>query len=345
MRHLLYPHHNFRIFFVSGAVTAAVLGLVGYYLGPAAALLTLLLIAIEMTFSFDNAIINAKVLERMSPFWQQMFLTVGILIAVFGMRILFPLVVVVAASGGTIIDVAWLAVEQPDKYASLLEHAYPGIAAFGGMFLLMLCLDFFFDGDKVHHWIEPIERQASAAGSWWVHGAISLGVLAGMVLLPNNPNPQGVLTAGVLGIIAYLTIQWITHYFSQRQGKSLTKTVALTGMAGFSSFLYLELLDASFSFDGVLGAFAITKDVLIIAAGLGVGAVWVRSFTIMLVRRRTLDTYRFLEHGAHYTIGILAIVLLAGIFVEIPEAFAGIVSIAIIAAAIFSSRRALRLPG
>ena len=81
------------------------------------------------------------------------------------------------------------------------------------------------------------------------------------------------------------------------------------GRAAFFLFLYLELIDASFSFDGVVGAFAISQQIFVIAAGLGIGACYIRSLTVFLVRKGTLQEYIYLEHGAHWAIGALAVLL------------------------------------
>jgi hypothetical protein len=114
------------------------------------------------------------------------------------------------------------------------------------------------------------------------------------------------------------------------------------GLAGFMSFLYLEVLDASFSFDGVLGAFAVTKDVVLIAIGLGIGALWVRSLTIFMVRRGTLDSYKYIEHGAHYTIAILASIFILSIFINVPEVIVGLVGIGVIGSSVVASRQAIK---
>jgi len=108
------------------------------------------------------------------------------------------------------------------------------------------------------------------------------------------------------------------------------------------AFLYLQVLDSSFSFDGVIGAFAITQDVFLIVTGLGIGALWVRSLTLMMVRRNTLKVYRYLEHGAHYTIALLALFLLSGLFISIPEAAAGAAGLLVVGASIISSLQALK---
>jgi hypothetical protein len=99
------------------------------------------------------------------------------------------------------------------------------------------------------------------------------------------------------------------------------------------------VLDASFSFDGVIGAFAITNDVVIIMLGLAIGAMFVRSLTVYLVERGTLDEFVFLEHGAHYAIGILALIMFASVKYEIAEWFTGLSGVAFIAVSLWSSIR------
>ncbi len=331
-----------RIFFVSALITIVSLVLVYAYLGPAAAFVTLMLMIIEITFSFDNAIINARVLATMSPFWQKMFITVGMFIAVFGMRIIFPIVIVMLAAGlswGSVID---LALRNPNRYAEVLHGAHPSIASFGGMFLLMLTLHFFFDSSRTIHWLSPIERPLQIIGRKWLHGVVCVFILVVLTFLPFNHHPNETIIAGLAGIITYALIHGASEIFTKHRElsnkkKSAAKMAQAAGMAGFISFIYLEILDASFSFDGVIGAFAVTKDVILIAIGLGVGALWVRSLTLYLVHHKVLDMYRYLEHGAHYVIGILATTLLIGLFVEIPEAVAGLVGIIVIGISIANS--------
>lgn len=343
---LLHSHSPFRIFFVSGFVSIAALVLVYAYLGWQAAFLTLVLMVIEITFSFDNAIINARVLATMSAFWQKMFITIGILIAVFGMRVIFPIVMVMMTSGLPWAEVINLALNNPTEYAHELHEAHTSIASFGGMFLLMLCLHFFFDASRMTHWIRRIEKPLQEIGSWWMYTLISLAVLAVVTFLPFNAHPVDTLLAGLVGIATYLSIHGLTELFTRQHEKHEKKrgeAYKKAGLAGFTAFLYLEVLDASFSFDGVIGAFAITNSVVLIAVGLGIGALWVRSLTIFMVRREVLNAYRYLEHGAHYTIGVLAVFLLSGLFVKIPEAVAGGFGILIIAASIASSIKAKKI--
>lgn len=344
MSSVLHVNHPLRIFFISGSISIGALIAVWYYLGPNAAFITFVLMLVEITFSFDNAIINARVLARLSDFWQQMFMTIGILIAVFGMRLVFPIVLVMATTGlggGAVLD---LALHHPDKYADELDKAHPLISSFGGMFLLMLALNFFFDAGRKLHWIDVIERPMQRLGAWWIYTAVSLSVLLVIVVLPFNPHPSETLIAGLIGIVTYLVISNLAEVFgkTQQNGTTSKEIVKQTGVAGFMAFIYLQVLDASFSFDGVIGAFAVTTDVVLIAIGLGVGALWVRSLTLFMVRRRVLHAYRYLEHGAHYTITILAAFLLGGLFIHIPEAIAGLSGIAIVTASVLSSISAAR---
>lgn len=339
---LLHRHSPFRIFFISGLVSLVGLGLVFYYLGAQAALITLVLIIIEITFSFENAIINARVLTTLSVFWQRMFMTVGILIAVFGMRVIFPIVIVMLSAGLSWEQVIHLALHQPEQYAQVLHRAHSSIAAFGGMFLLMLTLHFFFDKSREVRWIGSIEQPLQYIGKKWLHSIVCIVVLLVITTLFPLEYPREVLMAGVVGILVYLGIHVASELFTaqhERAEKRAGKTLQKTAWAGLASFIYLEVLDASFSFDGVIGAFAVTKDVILIAAGLGIGALWVRSLTLFVVHRKVLHTYRYLEHGAHYVIGILACTLLIGLFYNIPEALAGVLGVGIITASIISSVR------
>lgn len=336
-------NHLFRSF--GGSIIISILALVFVYvhLGWEAALVTLALMVIEVTFSFDNAIVNAKVLNTMSAFWQHIFMTIGILVAVFGMRIVFPILVVMFSAGLPWNEVLDLALNNPKEYAAAIQGAHTSIAAFGSMFLLMLALHFLFDKTRHVHWLKKIERPMQKAGHWWMPMVVSAAVLTFVTLLPANQHPKETAIAGVVGILVYLTVSGLSAFFTKQHEKSeklAGKKLLKTGMAGFSAFIYLEVLDASFSLDGVIGAFAVTQNVILIAVGLGVGAVWVRSMTLYMVRHKVLHAYPFIEHGAHYTIGVLAVILLFSLFFSIPEAIAGGIGVLIIAASIAASKKA-----
>lgn len=338
MSSLFHPHSPFRIFAFSVVASIGILIAVIGNLGWSALFITLVLVVIEITFSFENAIINAKILQHMSRFWQNIFLTVGIVIAIFGMRIIFPIAIVAITAGLSWSEVVNLALNEPDVYSEQLEAAAPTITAFGGAFLLMLATSFFFDKRRGIHWFGYIEKPMQRAGQWWVPLAITSSVVSILALLPINKHPQETFVAGFVGILLYVVVHGLSELFgkAQRQKNSIK---VQTGVAAFTSFLYLELLDASFSLDGVIGAFAITNQVILIAAGLGIGAIWVRSLTIFMVRRGTLKTYRFIEHGAFYTVSILACILLVESLAHIPEAVAGVLGIGIIVSSIVASKK------
>lgn len=309
-------------------------------MGPSAMLIALVLISVEIAFSFDNAIVNAKILKEMSRFWQVMFLTIGAAVAIFGMRLVFPIVLVVITAGLGWTEVIELALNHPEEYAHQLEAAHIVLSSFGGGFLLMLALHFFFDGGREVLWYKRFEQGMQRWAYRWMPVSVALSVIALAAAMPFNHEPKDTLVAGILGVLTYSVIHGASEYFAHIQKRKASTGVRM-GMAGFISFLYLEVLDASFSFDGVLGAFAVTKDVVLIAIGLGVGALWVRSLTIFMVRRGTLDSYRYIEHGAHYTIAILACILILSIFVNVPEVIAGLVGLGIIGSSIVASRQAL----
>src|SRR6185369_2788547 len=132
--------------------------------GPEQAFVVLILAVLEISLSFENAVVNATVLRRMSKFWQRMFLTLGMIIAVLGMRLLFPIAIVVVTAKLHFAAVLDLAVNHPAEYADKLALAHPSIAAFGGMFLFMIFLDFLIDSGKHLHWIAVIERPLAKVG-------------------------------------------------------------------------------------------------------------------------------------------------------------------------------------
>jgi hypothetical protein len=329
-----------RIFSSSAVISIVSLLAILIFLGVGPLFVALILIAVELAFSFDNAIINAKILARMSPFWQKMFLTVGVVIAIFGMRVLFPLLIVMITADLPLKEVIDLALHHPAQYAKHLESAHPSISAFGGSFLLMLALHFFIDDNREIDWIQRIERPAKKFARWWLPSLITVVVLGILAVLPFNDHPKETIQSGIAGIILYLAINAFTFLISKVAGRRTS--THQTGMLAFLTFMYLQVLDASFSFDGVIGAFAITNEILLIAAGLGIGAIWVRSMTVFMVRRGTLDTYKFLEHGAHYAVLVLALTMLLGLLIDIPEVLTGVLGLGLIAASIVASRQARR---
>jgi hypothetical protein len=306
----------------------------------AAVLLVVILGVMEVSLSFDNAVVNASVLKEMDAKWQQIFLTLGILIAVFGMRLVFPIVIVAIASGQGMGAVATMALQQPEQYAHYLEQSHIGISAFGGIFLLLVFLYFMLDASKELHWLSVVEERLASLGKLdTIQVMLALIVLFLMQgFLPLEPAERlSLLVAGIGGVILYVAVSSLDSLFeSEAEGEAMVNTAKRSGIAGF---LYLEVLDASFSFDGVIGAFAITRDVVIIMLGLAIGAMFVRSLTVYLVNKGTLDEYVFLAHGAHWAIGALAGIMLASIVFHIPEVITGLIGVAFIAMALVSSVR------
>ncbi|MBW3569276.1 DUF475 domain-containing protein [Candidatus Parcubacteria bacterium] len=328
-----------KIYALSTFISALLIAFVGFKAGWAALFLVLVLVALEITFSVDNAVINTKILQRLSPGWQQAFLTIGILIAVFGVRVFLPLLIVSMASGLSMGGVVDLALNNPDEYGHRLEDSHVAISSFGGMFLLMIFLDFFFQRRRTK-WLIRIETIMERAGR-----LVSLSVVLSLTtllvlsnMLDNTAEQTTALTSGVIGLVAYLLINSLDTLLGRTNiNKNLQKTAQNTFKAGLIGFIYLNIIDASFSLDGVIGAFAITNQILLIAVGLGVGALYVRVLTIHMLRHGVLQKYRYMEHGAHYAIGILAMLMLSSLIFHIPEAVAGLAGIAFVGTAVLHS--------
>jgi hypothetical protein len=332
-------HPVLKIYAVSLVVSLLVFVAVTVGLGTAALLTTAILAVLEISLSFDNAVVNAKVLQRMSPTWRLLFLTVGILIAVVGVRLLLPIVLVAVFAHLGVGQVVQLALHDATAYGRALHHIHPEVAGFGGVFLLLLFTDYLLE-TRSTLWLAGIERPLAALGRivrlemvLVLVGLLSLALASAFV----PPEHVGsMLLSGLVGMALYLVIAAVDGLLERRQ---LGQGVARIGLMGF---IYLELLDASFSLDGVLGAFAITDQLPVIVAGLGIGALWVRSMTIHLIRTDTLARFRYLEHGAHYAIGALAVLLLISASYEVSEAVTGLIGLGIIAAAVTDSVRANR---
>ncbi|MER6217132.1 MULTISPECIES: DUF475 domain-containing protein [unclassified Streptomyces] len=349
----------------SFAITALGLAAAVFYGGWTAFGIVAILAVLEISLSFDNAVVNAGILKKMNAYWQKIFLTVGVLIAVFGMRLVFPVVIVAISAKIGPIDAVDLAMNDKEMYQQLVTDAHPSIAAFGGMFLLMIFLDFIFE-DRDIKWLAWLERPLAKLGKIdMLSACIALIVLVITSMTfatqahqhggAHVDKAQTVLVSGILGLITYMVVGGLSGYFENRleeeeeaeheaeeaakkSGKPVP-AVVMAGKAAFFMFLYLEVLDASFSFDGVIGAFAITNDIVLMALGLGIGAMYVRSLTVYLVRQGTLDDYVYLEHGAHYAIGALAVILLVTIQHEINEVITGLVGVVLIAWSFWSSVR------
>lgn len=332
----------FTLSLISTVIGLALCGWIGFYYQPTmsgllqAVFIGSVLAVLEVSLSFDNAIVNAVILKEMTPLWRRRFLTWGILIAVFGMRLIFPLAIVSVMAEISPWQALVMAATQPQEYASRMMQAHLSVAAFGGSFLLLVCLKYFYDENKINHWIPWLEKPFVQLGRI---KAIEIGVALTTILILTKflPDHEQVrfLIAGVAGILTYIAVDGLGEWLELSGKEKSDVNRASAGM-----FIYLEVLDASFSFDGVIGAFAITQNLFIIMVGLSIGAFFVRSLTILFVEKETLSHYAYLEHGAFYAIGALSVMMLLDPFVHLPEWLIGLLGAVIIGASFWWSLKA-----
>lgn len=311
----------------------------GYWVGGLAGAWTIMVLGIlEVSLSFDNAVVNASVLKNWGPVWRQRFMVWGMLIAVFGMRVVCPLVIVAILGHMGPMEAIDLAMNKPDDYARVLTSAHHQITAFGGTFLLMVFLKFFLDNNKDEHWLSWIEHPLTKLARFTE--VIVLALLVCITMTLPSEEQASFLIAGVSGLGIFLLVEVLGSLMGgDEEGAHGGERIIKEGIGGF---MYLEVLDASFSFDGVIGAFALTKNIILIALGLGIGAMFVRSMTLVLVKKNTMGKFRYLEHGAFWAIGALAGVMFLGLKTHVPEAVTGLIGAMAIAASLYSSVRANR---
>ena len=334
-----------RKYFIGDVIfTAGALLTVWLLIGTSAAILTAVLLAIlEISLSFENAVVNATVIKDMDDKWRHRFLTWGMFIAVFGMRLVFPLVIVSVIADISPIEAINLALFKPDDYAATLTSAHLQVSAFGGAFLMMVFWKFFIDAEKDHHWLHVIEAPLAKVGKIdAAQVAMTLAVMFGITKFLPETEHLHFWVAGLAGMFTYIIADGFGSLMesseqSMHSGGSSSNGSTQMVKSGLAMFMYLEVLDASFSFDGVIGAFALTNNIIIIAAGLGIGAMFVRSLTIMLVNKGTLEQFTYLEHSAFYAVGVLSMTMFIGTFTHIPEAVIGLTSAAIIAVGVIHS--------
>lgn len=321
-----------KYFYSSFAISLVGIGAVWYFAGIAGAYICALLAILEISLSFDNAVVNAKVLGGMDEVWRRRFIVWGIPIAVFGMRFAFPIIIVSVAAGISLPQTLNLAINDIAAYHEHLEAHKMEIYTFGGAFLLMVALEFFFAGRSVR-WIPLIEsNKVMLALSRAKNASVFVAILLGVFIVYF----VGQISCAIsyfAAILAHMSLGILSEWLGGDES-SANESAARTGLAGF---LYLETLDASFSFDGVIGAFAMSNNVFIIMIGLGIGAFFVRALTLYMVEKGTLSEFRFLEHGAHYAILALAIIMFINLFSEVGEIITGTLSFALIVLAFLHS--------
>jgi len=284
--------------------------------------ITFFLSVLEVTLSFDNAVVNAHILEKMTPKWQHRFLTWGILVAVFGMRFLFPVLIVSLFSHLSLIKTIHLALEDVTQYTHYLHIAHAPLVAFGGAFLMMVGLEYFFSENK-DLWFKKLEGFLVNLKLKHLDILITMIFILIIQLFADDTEKLDIALAGIVGIFTYTCVRQLCALLEKGQSKNAVNAAKGAATGGFMMFIYLELIDASFSLDGVLGSFAISKDIIIITIGLAIGAMFVRSLTLLLVEKKTLQTYIYLSSGAHYAILTLSVIMFISTFYEVPEIITG----------------------
>ena len=302
-------------------VALALSAVVGHFYGGGAMILSYfisatLLAVLEVAVSLDNAVVNAGVLKDMDEVWRKRFLTWGMAIAVFGMRLVFPIAIVSVAGGIGPIQAIDLGLFKPTEYQALLKSVNTEVMAFGGTFLMMVFASHFINHEKEVHWIPALGPLLSKIGKHSTAKVfIPLVVIAIFASFLHGAEQTKFIMSAVWGAVTYLMVDGLSDLFDVEDG------AAAVGRTGLAGFMYLEVVDASFSFDGVIAAFAITDNFLIIMLGLSVGAMFVRSLTIMLVEKGTLSEFRYLEDGAFWGIGWLVFAMFAHVVhIELGEA-------------------------
>ena len=199
---------------------------------------------------------------------------------------------------------------------------------------MMVALKFFVNEEKSVDWFVGLEKSLRKAGS--IRGfeiVIVLCVIIGVCQFLPETKHASFLMSALFGLLVFMLVDGLGKYLDGIAGS----TTSIGARGGLGAFLYLEVLDASFSFDGVIGAFALTTNILLIAIGLGIGAMYVRSMTIMLVERGTLAEFRYLEHGAFYSIFALSVIMFLQSLFHVPELITGGIGFSLIGFAFYRS--------
>ena len=305
------------------------------YMGIFGVLKGTTLSVMEVSLSFDNAALNAIVLYTMSKAWRRRFIVWGIPIAVFGMRFVFPALIVSVISGIDPISTTKMAFNQPELYSQYLKQGKHMIEAFGGVFLIIIFIKWLF-GNKENYWLTYIEKPFTKIGN--LSNPAGLTVLGIIFLIGAYNRDFTIVMAGIAGFIIYEAIDSLKALLENNEiAQKIQGGNSSNGsLSDLGKFLYLEVLDASLSFDGVIAAFAISQDIVLIIVGLGVGAFAIRTLTIFFVEQSATEL-SYLENGAHWAIGFLGAYMLASMFISIPDYIVSVVTMGVIALAIMSS--------
>ena len=288
----------------------------------------------ETSMSMDNSIVNAPLVRDLTPFWKKNYLLFGMPVAVIGMRFCIPVVFVGLASGLGFYGALHLAFSDPTAYSEHLSNSKFLIVGFGSTFLALLGSDFFFDAEKETHWVF-LEKYFSKLGNipgikYMVSGVIAL--VGGFLVSTDIGMYVKYELAALIGIVSFIFIKAIGH-FAEKLNRP--------GIGGLVKFIQIEIIDASFSFDGVISAFAITSDIIQIAIGLGIGAVWVRTFTKMMSESKEFAELPYLGSGAFWNVTALIPLMIIGVRYDVPEWIPGLAAVLIIGKSYYDSKKAI----
>ncbi len=287
------------------------------------AIITILgLVVFEVISSIDNAVVNAEVLNTMSAQARRWFLVWGMLFAVFVIRGLLPWAIIWATNPSLGFVGSFFASFSSDpRVSESVEQSAPILLAGGGTFLIFLFFHWLFMEPK--HYGFYGEKFFKAQGVWFF--AVVSIILSSLVWSALKVNPLMAFSI-VVGSTAF----FITHGFKENAEKGEKRLQGKDNpLSDISKIFYLEIIDATFSIDGVLGAFAFTLSVPLIIIGSGLGAIVLRKLTISNIE--TVKKYIYLKNGAMYSIFFLGIIMVLDAFGRhIPQWFSPTITVFIV---------------
>jgi len=292
------------------------------------------LIVFEIVNSIDNAIVNAHILKTMSKKWRKIFLFWGIITAVFLVRGLLPLVVVWLSVPEIGLAGAFRSIwDSPPEIAQLIEDRKGVILIGAGVFLLLLYLHWLFLEKKDPYFV--FDKLVKPRYGVWFYGFASF-ILVGLLYLSRFS--WKVMLAAAIGYAIFFIMQGFKEQAAKQEEALHGQS---SGLSDLSKLMFLEVLDASFSFDGVMGAFAFTTSIPLIFIGNGIGALVVRQLTIKGIDKVT--NYKWLKNGAMTSIGFLGFFMIAKSFgLHIPEYLPTLLTIGLVGITFFKSSQLLK---
>jgi hypothetical protein len=352
----------------------------------------------QIAMLYEVAVGNVVMLKQLPVFWQKVFIRIGLPLAIFVVQLVFPVAIVSIIAWCNPVDVVELALTDPMSYKQMITDAHPVIAAFVGTFLLMSFLEVFFDERKTL-WLQWLEKKLVKVGrpadwaKWALFPVDQFGlILMIMLTILQHYKDYGhhayqyggeyadlsasVFWGGVIGFILYQLIEGFSEIFRakfvDRAQRSRPEIPLVTTDKRMSFFVICSLmvLNVQFSFYSMIGALAITNDIVSVTNGLGLGAMIVWLLTVYWVRQvkwtssvnirhngenyeiERSDSYRigqnnwvpydYITHGVSYAVGVLAVLMLFTVQYHIPELVIGVASVALIVASYISSVRRKR---